>query len=1240
LQTHLVLSAVEDTLRDQKTEFTPTAYFAALLSLLGQYISSKGVVNKDVATAVVYLLDLVTPHVPPQLLRSKFSQIIQKLATVLTFPDAEAPLLRPSIGCLESLLVVQDAQGWALSQSQISPRRAVAGLLSIAVDHRPKVRKRAQEAIARVLRNPPPSPSLDHPAADMCAETALRMLQEGVESTKQQKKSGNKSTNAALPNLIHTLQLIKTIAKASGGWPSRKIDSLCEALLSIARSTSEFLAMSSFEVFEVMFAGMADEVSSAKLPYLMQVLQSLQPSENDTQLLPPWLAVLSRGYDVSAQIAPQETFEKLPEIFEKVSHFMASMSYNIRVSAADCLISFLVNCIPASAIVEPSIWDEKTLEKISKLTTDLLTVKYQSAWMDAFRVLSALFETLRWRASSLLANAVKLIGQLRVNGSFNGKNEADAVLSKAIHAMGPDRVLEILPLGLATRSNEPGRVWLLPLLRDSVVNTKLAHFRSELVPLSEAMFQKVLDHGEAEKTVEAKIYETIVNQVWSALPGYCDLPIDLTEVSTSSLSISSTLTFSQAFDQSFAELISSLLYQQVSLRTDLCRGLQRLVDSNKERIAITEDDPSIALLRVSKADAERNLQHLKGFSGNLLAVLFNVYTQTLPQYRAPILQSINAYLSITSETDLVETFTRVTSMLESSLAEESQSQKEKGKSKDNQMPPTSHTLMDLVITMSAYLPRPSLAQLFSIATTMLRKEDANLQKKAYKLIPRLKETDVGQVALRERSEELQTLLLECAENTTGAARRDRLAAIATIVDFLPTSDLHFIPAVIPEITIATKETNEKARTTAFDLLISLGDKMIAGGTIVNSKVPHMPADAPSVPASLEEYFTMVSAGLAGTSAHAVSASITALTRILYHFRASISETMISELVQTMDTFLESPNREIVRSVLGFVKVSVISLPAKIVIPRLPTLIPNLLNWSHEHKAHLQAKVKHIFERMIRRFGVELVAKSTPEKDQKLITNIRKTRERRKKKKGAAGQDEDEEENGESSRPKSKLDGAFEEAVYGSDEDTEDSGSDVSDNEVLGKKKKKQGGEIFIVEDDNDPLDLLDRRALGNISSTRPVKTAPKQKRKAKTDLDGKLIINELNDTVMGNADGGAENGSVDKGDSIDAYVDALKGAHAPRRGQKGKLKFSNKVRDDDDDDDNDDVDVDLGQLHKNLKQAREQQKAQNNPARSGKAPRAGKGGIKAARMQRRGLGAEKTRGGRVMKGSMARVGRH
>ena len=633
-QTSVVLSAVEDTLKDQKYGSTPTAYFAALLALLSQSVSqSNGIVNKELATSVVYLLDIIAPHVPSPLLRSKFSQILTSLAPVLTHNDIEAPFIRSSVGCLESLLVAQDYAAWALPHTQISPRRAIVGLLVLASDHRPKVRKRAQDAVTRVLKNPPPSPSLDHPAADMCAETALRSVNDMAANGKHKGKGHRQEEHQ--PGLIHALQLVKTIASTSGSWPSKKIEPLCEVLMNISRSSNEYLTMSAFEIFEVVFAGMADETSSGKLPKLMEAISELRPSQNDSQLLPPWIAIISRGYDVSAQVSPEDTFQKLPELFEMIAGFLVSSSHNIRVSASECLISFSVNCVPDTAILEPSIFDEKVLEKLAKAATALLSVKYQTAWMEVFTVLSALFSAFRWRAIGLLDEVVKIVGELRDNDSFSGKKEADVVLGHAIEAMGPESVLQMLPLNLARpKAGQPGRAWLLPILREHVRNTNLSYFKHDFVPLSEMMFQRVIDNGSSEKSMEIKIFETLVQQIWALLPGFCNLPLDL----------------STAFDQKFAEMLANLLYKQTELRVDVCKALQMLVEFNQEIVNTEASEHEILLKqRITKGDAQRNLDHLSSFAGNLLAVLFNVYSQTLPQYRGFILQCINAYLSITPE---------------------------------------------------------------------------------------------------------------------------------------------------------------------------------------------------------------------------------------------------------------------------------------------------------------------------------------------------------------------------------------------------------------------------------------------------------------------------------------------------------------------------------------------------------------------------------------------------------------
>ena len=620
--------------------------------------------------------------------------------------------------------------------------------------------------------------------------------------------------------------------------------------------------------------------------------------------------------------------------------------------------------------------------------------------------------------------------------------------------------------------------------------------------------------------------------------------------------------------------------------------------------------------------------------------------------------------------ELIETFQRVTTMLEAALAEsttQTQAERQKQKQTTEKMPPTSHTLMDLIITLSIYLPRSSFPTLFSLAALILpQTADAQLQKKAYKLLPRLATSQTGLVALQERNSELQQLLLSSASSASAPARRDRLAAIAVVIEHLPQTSLYFIPSILSEVVISAKEVNEKARTAAFDLLVLMGQKMQTGGTIAQSQIPHMPADAPNAEASLEEFFTMVSAGLAGSTPHMISASITALTRILYEFRNQLPDAVIEDLVSTMDLFLTSNNREIVRSVLGFVKVAVISLADNVIRPRLETLVPGLMGWSKEHKAHFRAKVKHIFERMIRRFGVQIVEKWCPEQDKKLIHNIRKTRDRRKRKKEGGNGEEDDEAEPTTGKPKrkGKFESEFDEAVYGSDEDDDESDNggtalDNNDDEAPSRSRKGGGSKTYIVEDSDEPLDLLDRKALGNISSTKPVKfkklpgvvDGKKFANKAKIDLDGKLVFNDADDQEDGDGDGEDAmmldfdaNGSASKASKhknktglqgndpnlleggINAYVDAIKGRDAVQRGRGGRLKFSNR-RDKDAGRGagEDEMDVDALEVGSGKGRGRV---GGGRGSGNGSASFNNKEGFKA---QRKGLGIGKVSGGRVGK---------
>ncbi|KAK3817586.1 MAG: hypothetical protein J3Q66DRAFT_369419 [Benniella sp.] len=253
-----------------------------------------------------------------------------------------------------------------------------------------------------------------------------------------------------------------------------------------------------------------------------------------------------------------------------------------------------------------------------------------------------------------------------------------------------------------------------------------------------------------------------------------------------------------------------------------------------------------------------------------------------------------------------------------------------------------------------------------------------------------------------------------------------------------------------------------------------------------------------------EYFPMVTVGLVGTTPHMVSAAITSLPRLLFEFLdKDLDPTMVSEMLSTMPLFMNSSNRRIVKSALGFIKVTTIS----IVRPHLQEIVSDIIRWSREHKGHFKVKVRHILERLVRRFGYDDIVAFVPEADKKLLVNIKKRRERAKRKKANASEMEMD----------GKADEEGEETTKNSESDLSDDDDDQEEDDTTGKKtqkksnKKKQGADAWIKEDGDTPLDSLDRTAVSRVTASHPstqVALKVKDLSSAFKTSDGKIVIEE------------------------------------------------------------------------------------------------------------------------------------
>lgn len=195
---------------------------------------------------------------------------------------------------------------------------------------------------------------------------------------------------------------------------------------------------------------------------------------------------------------------------------------------------------------------------------------------------------------------------------------------------------------------------------------------------------------------------------------------------------------------------------------------------------------------------------------------------------------------------------------------------------------------------------------------------------------------------------------------------------------------------------------------------------------------------------------------------------------------SISSQMHNEIFGTLLVFVTSNNREIVKSVLGYIKLAIHTMPVDLLHPHLKQLVPALLHWSHDHKNHFKAKVRHIFERMLRRFGWEDVYGYAGEEDdaRKVLLNIKKRKDRAKRKRAqnADHEDADEDEEGPSSKP--ATGDAFEDVLYGSESELEDSDDESALPQPAKQGRKGYAAGARLRADDDQPMDLLSGAAAG------------------------------------------------------------------------------------------------------------------------------------------------------------------
>ncbi|KAJ1815283.1 pre-rRNA processing protein [Coemansia sp. RSA 2598] len=1020
----------------------------------------------------------------------------------------------------------------------------------------------------------PPPPAVVHPAAGIMAQFVLESLS---------------NAKVDLQVALQTLQMVK---QADMLWPESAFGRLCEALMQLPKLNTPFVTALSFQALETVFSRAAESLDEDQFRDILISIIDLKPNTNDPLASEAWLKIVQKGYSAFAVISSESCFQSLPDLIDLVFPDIELGKLSTREVAAQCIWAMIRDCIPEDKL------ESAGSARIIKTLTSGLSYRFRESWTLIFLLVAAMFQRLGKCAHPSMDALMTEISHMRMEPEFELKSEADAVLGAAVRAIGPEAFLSVLPLNLNAdqHKDQVGRAWLLPLMKSHIRNAPLGYFVQTMVPLADSLAARSQQFVSQSRDIEAKVFDALNQQVWALFGGFCNVPSDVSE----------------SFTAEFAERLATEMFESTTVRPAICNGVQTLL---KAVHALAREPSASGPLTQEQALAAE--KHLAQFAPQYLSQLFNIFAQSPGSGRGYVMDTINAFLAVITPAEINATFVKVCNMLNGALkthtppsaAELTNSYLEANP------PPAAYTMMDLATSMAAYLDAERAQMLLHAAFVLAKQsDDASLQKKGYKAICRLAEQPADSPARQligsAMTTQLIPMLIESAETVGPSSRRDRLALIALLSHNLTDEQLHFIPAMLSEAILGTKDVNERARGSAFDALLAMGQRMAQGGVIDMAAATGVTEAGDNMSmqqqqqASIEEFFKMTAAGLAAQTPHMISATIAAISRVLFEFQDKVSTEFTLEIMQTVLMFVAHKNREISKASLGFVKVITVVLPKEVLLQHLEEIVESILRWSHEYKNQMGLKCRHILDRLVRRLGLDAVAEATPKGHEKLITNMRKRQQRAKRgKEGSAGANDDSDDDDEerhvgamakataAAGGKKSFGNAYEDVLYGSESEFDDS-DDENDNAngkpnakggAKGKAKAKQGSKsesghaagargAWIKEDADGPLDFLDRSAFTHFATADPttVKThrtpaAPKMK-------NGKLLFEDPEEearkakaTAIAAASSTTANAEGEEAGE-DYYLQSLTSKDGYYRAANQKIKFHKRKPGDEDDD--------------------------------------------------------------------------
>ncbi|KAK7363336.1 hypothetical protein VNO77_05476 [Canavalia gladiata] len=1105
-----VIGAMSQELKDQNLPSSSVAYLGATCSSLDRILSEPNPAN-HIIDALLTILSLVFTRVPVAVLKKKREFLSEHIMRVLRSQSASESAVISGLKCLSHLLIHRESVDW----SDVSPLFNV--LLGFLTDSRPKVRRQSHLCLRDVLLNFQNS-SLLASASEGVTNLLERflLLAGGANANAGEGTKGAQQVLHILDALKECLPFLLLKSKTSVLKYFKTLLDLRQPL--VTRRVTDGLS------FLCLYP--TSEVSPEALIELLNSLAlSISSNEMSGDQMTFTARLLDAGMNKVYSLDRQTCVVKLPMVFNALKDILASEHEEAMYAATDALKSMINSCIDESLIkqgveqirLSENIESRKSaptiIEKICATIESLLDYHYTAVWDRVFLVVSSMFHKLGNYCPYFMRGILKNLEDVQKlpDEDFPFRRQLHECFGSALVAMGPKTLLSLIPLNLEAEEMSDANIWLFPILKHNIVGAPLNYFTEEILTMIERVREKAQKLEKQGLMVSSRNADAIAYSLWSLLPSFCNYPSDTAE--------------------SFMDLekhLRSKLKEEPDIRGIICTSLQLLIQQNKNIVDSNDkgcSGPNMAkdqvLDRYSQQVAMDNLYVLKASAQNWLKDLSDVFLKSMKDDGGCLQCTIGEVASIADKDDVHKLLKEKMSK----LIKYTQKARKVGNSKNSrpmQIDDASNNvspsvlrarLLDLAVSLLPGLNAKHITLLYQAIKPALKDVEGVMQKKAYKVLSIILRTSDSFASLE--FEELLGLMVETLPSCHFSAKRHRLDCLYfLIVHTSKSKDMSSwqekTNIFLTEIILALKETNKKTRNRAYDILVEIGrafgDEKIGGNR--------------------KDFFLTVAGSLGGETPHMMSATAKGLARLAYEFSDLVLTAF--DLLPHIFLLFQRKNKEIIKANLGFLKVLVAKSQADRLQMHLRSMVEGLLKWQDNTKNHFKAKVKLLLEMLVTKCGLEAVKAVMPEEHMKLLSNIRKIKERKERNRGAKS----EETRSHVSKAPTSRRSMWNHTNFFSDFDGDSGNSDAEYMISRGSKSslrlksaasslrfnarlKKNLAEHLSDQSDDEPLDLLDRQKTRSaLRSSEHLKRKSRLDDELEVDSEGRLIIREEGKWMM------------------------------------------------------------------------------------------------------------------------------